>query len=168
MKMFDSIISRRFLIMNFLISFLSVFGRSQKVLADQRIAEKNWQFSDAIWRTRLSPEVYRILREEGTEKPFSSPLNNEKRIGMYHCAGCDLPLFSSAAKFDSGTGWPSFFEFLPSSVDTKVDFKLLIPRTEYHCIRCGGHQGHVFNDGPRPTGKRFCNNGLAITFKPDN
>ena len=126
-----------------------------------------WRLSDAAWRQRLSPEAFQVLRREGTEPPFSSPLNREHRQGVFVCAGCRLPLFSSKAKYDSGTGWPSFWQPLPKALGTKRDFRLILPRTEYHCRRCGGHQGHVFNDGPRPTGQRFCNNGVALSFQPD-
>ena len=126
-----------------------------------------WRLSENEWQRRLSPEAYAVLRREGTERPHSSPLNREKRTGTYLCAGCRLPLFSSTTKYDSGTGWPSFWQPLSGAIGTKTDFKLLIPRREYHCHRCGGHQGHVFNDGPRPTGLRYCNNGVALDFQPD-
>jgi len=121
---------------------------------------------DSEWKRLLTPEQYYILRDEGTEPAGSSPLNKEYRKGEYRCAGCDLPLFTSAMKYESGTGWPSFFDKIEGHLQTKRDFKLIWPRTEYHCARCGGHQGHVFDDGPKPTGLRWCNNGLALRFVP--
>ncbi len=124
------------------------------------------KLTDEEWRKRLTKEQYRVLRKQGTERAFSSPLNNEKREGLYHCAGCDLPLFHSSTKYDSRTGWPSFYDVLTGSVKTKIDYLIGYPRIEYHCARCGGHQGHVFKDGPKPTGLRYCNNGVALTFKP--
>ncbi len=124
--------------------------------------------SDEEWRRLLSPEQYYVLREEGTERSWTSPLNNEKRAGRYLCVGCEQPLFTSAMKFDSGTGWPSFYDVLEGAVGTKRDFKLILPRTEYHSARCGGHHGHVFKDGPQPTGLRYCNNGVVLKFVPDS
>jgi peptide-methionine (R)-S-oxide reductase len=118
------------------------------------------------WKKRLSPAAYSVLREEGTERAGSSALNGEKRPGVFACAGCGLPLFTSAMKFESGTGWPSFFTTIPGAFGTSRDFKLVLPRTEYHCARCGGHHGHLFDDGPAPTGQRYCNNGVALKFIP--
>jgi peptide-methionine (R)-S-oxide reductase len=119
------------------------------------------------WKKRLTPEQFHVLREEGTEYAGSSPLNGEKRRGVFVCVGCRLPLFTSEMKYESGTGWPSFFTTIPGALAKKTDYKLLYPRTEYHCARCGGHHGHVFDDGPRPTGQRWCNNGVALRFVPE-
>lgn len=124
------------------------------------------QLSDAEWRKRLSRDQYDILRKHGTERPHSSPLNREKRQGIFHCAGCEQALYSSKTKYDSGTGWPSFYEALPKAVGTSVDNSWIMTRTEVHCSNCGGHLGHIFDDGPRPTGKRHCINGIAMTFRP--
>ncbi len=122
--------------------------------------------TDAEWKAQLTPGQYDVLRQEGTEAPFTSPLLKEHREGLFACAGCGLALFPSKFKFDSGTGWPSFFDTIPGHIETKSDRRLLVERTEYHCARCGGHQGHVFNDGPRPTGLRYCNDGVALNFIP--
>ena len=120
------------------------------------------------WRQLLTPEQYAVLFEEATERPYAHPLNQEKRSGTFVCAACGLPLFRSQAKFESGTGWPSFTQPIEENLETTTDFKLILPRTEYHCRRCGGHQGHVFNDGPQPTGQRWCNNGVALQFVPES
>jgi len=124
--------------------------------------------SDDEWKAILAPDQYFVLRREGTEKAFSNPLHHESRKGVFVCAACKLPLFTSEMKYDSGTGWPSFFAVMENRVETKRDFSLIYPRTEYHCARCGGHQGHVFNDGPKPGGQRWCNNGAALLFIPDS
>lgn len=122
--------------------------------------------SDAEWKAELTPEQYYVLRKHGTERAGSSPLDREKRAGTFHCAGCDLPLFSSDTKYDSGTGWPSFWAPLDNAIGTSEDRSFFMTRTEVHCRRCGGHLGHVFEDGPKPTGLRYCMNGVAMSFKP--
>jgi peptide-methionine (R)-S-oxide reductase len=144
---------------------LSKFLMAGHAIAAERISKLSK--TDAEWKQLLTPEQYYVLRQEGTERPFSSPLDHEKRSGMFACIACDLELFPSKYKYDSGTGWPSFYDVLPGRVETKTDYKAIMPRTEYHCARCGGHQGHVFNDGPKPTGLRYCNNGVALKFIPD-
>lgn len=138
------------------------------LLAARALAKQHFEIehTDAEWRALLTPEQYVVLRQEGTETAWSSPLDREKRAGTYACAGCALPVFSSKTKFDSGTGWPSFYQPLPHAIETREDDSLFMQRTEVHCRRCGSHLGHVFDDGPPPTGLRYCMNGIALTFQP--
>ncbi len=162
---------------NFMGSTLAFAGLVLLPLAPARgesghnVTARDWDLTPldrdpAYWRELLDRDAWRVLFREHTEPPGSSPLNDISAEGTYICRACYLPLFSSETKYDSGTGWPSFWEHFPGHVGTRRDFRLFIPRTEYHCIRCGGHQGHVFDDGPEPTGKRWCNNGLALRFVP--
>lgn len=141
---------------------LSVGSVAMKASAEKFEVTK----TEAEWRKQLSPEAYRVLRDHGTERAGSSPLDREKRAGVFHCAGCDLPLFASQTKFDSGTGWPSFYQPLPNAIATTTDRSFFMTRTEVHCRRCGGHLGHVFDDGPKPTGLRYCMNGVSLRFEP--
>lgn len=153
-------------------SLYSLLGFSLMSLGGHRLAAAAEKTGPALvksraeWAKLLPPDAYQVLFEEATERAGSSPLNQEKRDGTYVCAACFQPLFDSATKYESGTGWPSFWQPLAGAVGTRTDFKLILPRTEYHCSRCGGHQGHVFDDGPKPTGLRYCNNGVALQFVP--
>jgi peptide-methionine (R)-S-oxide reductase len=150
--------------------FLRAFSAGKvAIAADSAGGEKIEKITktDAEWKASLTPAQYEVLRREGTEAPFTSALLHEERTGTFACAGCGLALFPSKFKFDSGTGWPSFFDGIPGHVETKSDYRMIVERTEYHCARCGGHHGHVFTDGPQPTGLRYCNNGVALNFIPD-
>lgn len=148
-------------------SAIALSGLPGSSLAVDRYASSPFRkITDAQWKQRLAPPAYAVLRHEATERAGTSPLNREKRRGSYVCAGCGLPLFRSEWKYESGTGWPSFYRVIPGAVGTKTDYKIGVPRTEYHCAQCLGHQGHVFEDGPKPTGLRYCNNGVALKFVP--
>lgn len=148
------------------IPFARSFTSVPALAKDGDSASFAYTLSDAEWQKKLTPAAYQVLRHEATERPYSSKLNDEKRAGTFLCAGCDLPLFSSATKYDSGTGWPSFYRPLQAATGSTTDYKLGFPRTEVHCARCGGHLGHVFEDGPKPTGLRYCMNGVALKFAP--
>lgn len=157
---------RAFLLAGSAVAALSAFSlwRPGKVMGTE--GEFPFTLSDEQWRARLDPLAYAVLRQHETERPFSSPLNEEKRAGGFHCAGCEQLLFSSETKYDSGTGWPSFWDFVPGAIGTSEDASLGMVRTEVHCSNCGGHQGHVFEDGPPPTGLRYCINGVPLKFVP--
>jgi peptide-methionine (R)-S-oxide reductase len=162
----SKVISRRGLIVSGFAGFAAAIGaacRSQELSAAAKFEVTH---TDAEWRKLLTPDQYQVLRKEATERPFSSPLDHEKRAGIFACAGCDLDLFSSTTKFDSRTGWPSFWKPLDKAVNETTDNSIGMTRTAVSCHRCGGHLGHVFDDGPRPTGLRYCMNGVAMTFKP--
>ena len=152
-------------LLQMLLSSISIISFAPRAWAEHGKIEKI-SLSDEEWEKKLPADAFKILRKEATERAYSSPLNKEKRDGIFVCAACELPLFESSKKYDSGTGWPSFWQAIDGHIETKTDYKLLYPRTEYHCARCGGHQGHIFKDGPPPTGMRYCNNGLALKFIP--
>jgi len=174
---------RRTLLLGLAAAPFAALAAPSRAMKEIEALQKNWQaflpaaasvplpgerlkLSKDEWRKRLPPDAFRVLREEGTERAGTSPLDAEKRPGVFVCAGCGLALFTSGMKYESGTGWPSFFTTIPGVFETKKDYFLLYPRTEYHCVRCGGHQGHLFDDGPPPTGQRWCNNGVALRFLP--
>lgn len=171
----DKFISRRYFglgISAIALSACAKSGTQSPQLISERAAmsdtNTDWaNLTKAEWKNRLTDMEFHVLRKEGTERPWTSPLNDEKREGTFACKGCGQPLFTHEMKYDSGTGWPSFYDSLPGVFETKTDRKMFVARTEYHCSRCGGHHGHVFNDGPKPTGLRYCNNGVALEFIPD-
>lgn len=160
-------INRRSLLSGAAVATVGAFAAARHMSGPAQASEEfEVTHTDAEWKAMLTEEQYAVLRHEGTERAFTSPLLNEKRAGTFNCAGCDLPLYSSETKYESGTGWPSFYDALPDAVGTKTDRSFFMTRTEVHCSRCGGHLGHVFDDGPPPTGKRHCINGVALTFEP--
>jgi peptide-methionine (R)-S-oxide reductase len=169
----DDLMNRRHFLSRTLVAAAGVAALRQPMLADAQGPAATGAKIDKVvktedeWRKLLTPEQFAVLRKEGTERPWTSALNAEKRAGTFICAACHQPLFASRTKYDSGTGWPSFFQPLPGALATRRDWKMILPRTEYHCARCGGHQGHVFDDGPQPTGQRYCNNGVALKFVPE-
>ncbi|MGB5078463.1 MAG: peptide-methionine (R)-S-oxide reductase MsrB [Sphingorhabdus sp.] len=152
---------RQFLVLSGMTAIGLNFGCGERATARSRYAVT---YSDTEWKKRLGPAAFRVLRREQTEAPYTSVLNSEKRRGTFICAGCNQRLFSSTSKYESGTGWPSFYQPLRGATGTRTDYKIGVPRTEVHCARCGGHLGHVFDDGPKPTGKRYCMNGVAMKF----
>jgi peptide-methionine (R)-S-oxide reductase len=168
MRRESSAVSRRSLLAGVAGALGAALGRRRSAAAQETAGTgvERFELPRREWKERLAPAAYAVLFEEDTEPPGSSPLNREKRDGTYVCAACRLPLFESSAKYESGTGWPSFFRPIAGHVATRTDYRLILPRTEYHCARCGGHQGHVFEDGPPPTGRRYCNNGVALRFVP--
>jgi peptide-methionine (R)-S-oxide reductase len=164
MSLTPSILNRRRLLLS--AGAMALTGPAMAATPDPWAASPFRKVTDAEWKTRLPASSWDVLRHEGTEQPFTSPLLEEHRKGTFACLGCGLPLFRSDWKYDSHTGWPSFWTAIPGALSKKSDFRLIMERTEYHCARCLGHQGHVFDDGPRPTGLRYCNNGVALTFTP--
>jgi len=153
--------NRRQILMGMAVGAAALFLQGRQTMAETYAVTK----TEAEWRKQLTAAQYDVLRQHGTEPPNQSPLNDEHRAGAYHCAACAQPLFDAATKYHSGTGWPSFWDHLPQAVGTTVDYKLIVPRTEVHCAHCGGHLGHMFEDGPQPTGLRYCMNGVALAFE---